>query len=244
MTNTEALPPQDKLVDHLSTLDSLNIMLNNQYESFTALQSNIFKISNVVEKIFEVLNKNPKGRLIYAGAGTSARIGVQDGVELFPTFGWPKERVDFVIAGGMSALTSSVENSEDDEFSAENMIKKLKINKGDVIIGVAASGETPFTIASIKKAKQYGALTIGITNNINTQIEKYCEFSIILNTGYEIIAGSTRLKAGTTQKICLNLISTMLMVKFGKVKNGMMINMQPNNKKLLKRQEFIKENIT
>lgn len=244
MTNTEALPPKDKLIDHLSTKDSLNIMLINQYESFGVLQSNILKIANVVERIFKVLKKTDNGRLLYAGAGTSARIGVQDGVELFPTFGWPKERVGFVIAGGIDALTNSIENSEDDKLSAVNKIKKLNVGKHDVLIGIAASGNTPFTVSAIKKARESGALTVGIANNVNSKIEKNSEISIILNTGYEILAGSTRLKAGTTQKVCLNLISTMLMVKFGKVKNGMMVNMQPNNKKLMKRQKFIRENIT
>ncbi len=241
MTNTETLPPKNQFIDKLSVKDALKFMLDNQSEVFEILKNKIDVIEFVVKKIALRLDQEPEGRLIYAGAGTSARIGVQDGVELYPTFGWPKHRLDFVIAGGMQSLTKSVENAEDNEEDAANRIRELEISFSDVLIGLAASGNTPFTVMAIKKAREFGALTIGITNNLNSNIEKASEISILINTGFEAIAGSTRMKAGTAQKICLNLISTMLMVHFGKVKNGMMVAMKPNNKKLFTRQKTYKK---
>ena len=218
MTNTEALPPPNKLIDHLPTRDSLKFMLYSQFEAFKVIKKNFCQIENVINEMYLALNKKTDGRIIYAGAGTSARIAVQDGVELFPTFSWPKKRLAFVIAGGIKALTNSIENSEDNIENAKKQIQLLNVKTGDVLIGLAASGETPFTLEAISRARKNGALTIGITNNTNTKIEKLSEIAIVLNTGNEALAGSTRLKAGTAQKICLNLISTMLMVKFGKVK--------------------------
>jgi len=244
MTNTETLPPENQFIDKLSTKDALKFMLKNQSEVFTVLKKKINDIEFSVNEIALRLLQKPDSRLLYAGAGTSARIGVQDGVELYPTFGWPKKRLDFVIAGGMKSLTKSIENAEDDENDAIKRVEDLNVSHGDVLIGLAASGNTPFTVMAIKKARELGALTVGVTNNVNSKIEKVSEISILINTGFEALAGSTRMKAGTSQKICLNLISTMLMVKLGKVKNGMMVDMKPNNKKLIKRQNFIKNMLT
>jgi len=243
MTNTEALPAKDKLIDHLPTNVSLNFMLENQFQAFKVIKKQLNQIEHAISEMYSVLNKKDDGRIIYAGAGTSARIAVQDGVELFPTFSWPQKKLAFVIAGGIKALTNSIENSEDNVENAKKQIKLLNVKKGDVLIGLAASGETPFTLEAVSRARKNGALTIGISNNVDTNLEILSEIPIVLNTGNEALAGSTRLKAGTAQKICLNLISTMLMVKFGKVKNGMMVDMQASNKKLLKRQLFIKNNM-
>lgn len=240
MTNTETLPPKDKFIDKLSTKEALNFMLANQSEVFKILEQKIDEIEYIIHRITLNLNQKIDSRLLYAGAGTSARIGVQDGAELYPTFSWPKHRLDFVIAGGMKSLTKSIENAEDNEDEAVKRIEELNVSHGDVLIGLAASGNTPFTVMAIKKARELGALTVGITNNTNTKIEEVSEISILIDTGFEALAGSTRLKAGTAQKICLNLISTMLMVQFGRVENGMMIQMKPNNKKLIQRQNFIK----
>jgi N-acetylmuramic acid 6-phosphate etherase len=157
---------------------------------------------------------------------------VQDGVELFPTFNWPKERLDFIIAGGPNALLNAVENAEDDTHSAEKIVEDKFISHEDVVIGVAASGNTPFTCRVLERAKNQNALTISISNNSRGKILKYGNHKIILDTKAEVIAGSTRLKAGTAQKICLNIISSMVMVKMGRVKNGMMNEMVPTNEKL------------
>jgi len=196
-------------------------------------------IEFAINKIYERLTLNPCGRLIYVGAGTSGRIGVQDGVELFPTFNWPKKRLDFIIAGGNQALLSAVENAEDNTTSAEYIVMQKGISKEDVIIGLAASGNTPFTCQVLEKAKSCQALTLAISNNPKGKILNCCDLKIILNTKEEVIAGSTRLKAGTAQKICLNIISSMVMVKMGRVKNGVMNEMVPTNEKLRLRKQSI-----
>ena len=130
------------------------------------------------------------------------RIGVQDGAELYPTFGWPKSRFDFIIAGGKEALTESIEDAEDNQIAAEELCKKKNISKNDIIIGISASGNTPYFKKVILEASKVGALTIGISNNPLGEMLKYSNFNIILDTKYEIVAGSTRLKAGTSQKVC------------------------------------------
>jgi N-acetylmuramic acid 6-phosphate etherase len=179
------------------------------------------------------------GRMIYTGAGTSARIGVQDGAELFPTFNWPRERVGFLIAGGHEALLRAVENAEDDSIAATKEVEKSAICKDDVVIGLAASGITPFTCHVLQQARKAGALTIGIANNANTPLLDEAEYAILLATGGEAIAGSTRLKAGTAQKICLNMISNLIMVQMGFVKDGLMAKMVPTNAKLRARKKLI-----
>ncbi|MDC1194778.1 N-acetylmuramic acid 6-phosphate etherase, partial [Pseudomonadota bacterium] len=186
-------------------------------------------------KIYEHLMLSSKGRLIYVGAGTSGRIGVQDGVELFPTFNWPKNRLDYILAGGNRAVKNAVENAEDNVIEAEKAVIKKLINSQDVVIALAASGNTPFTCKVLEEANKKGALTIAISNNPKGKLLKFGKCKIILDTKEELISGSTRLKAGTAQKICLNVISSMVMVKMGRVKNGIMCHMVPTNKKLRER---------
>ena len=229
---TELLYQKSKPIDHLSLFDGLSLMIKEQKDAALEVKRSINLIEHAIEAIYKHLTLNSKGRLIYVGAGTSARIGVQDGAELFPTFNWPKERLDFIIAGGINALINAVENAEDDTNSAEKIVEDKLISHKDVVIGVAASGNTPFTCRVLEKAKNQNALTIAISNNPNGKILKYGDHKIILNTKAEVIAGSTRLKAGTSQKICLNVISSMVMVKMGRVKNGIMNEMVPTNEKL------------
>ena len=236
---TELLYQKSKPIDHLSLFDGVSLMIKEQKDAALEVKKSINSIENAIEAIFKHLTFNSKGRLIYVGAGTSARIGVQDGVELFPTFNWPKERLDFIIAGGPNALLNAVENAEDDTRSAEKIVEDKLISHEDVVIGIAASGNTPFTCRVLEKAKNQDALTIAISNNHNGQILKYGDHKIVLDTKAEVIAGSTRLKAGTAQKICLNVISSMVMVKMGRVKNGMMNEMVPTNEKLrLRKKNF------
>ena len=175
------------------------------------------------------------GRLIYAGAGTSARIAVQDGAELLPTFGWPADRVAFVVAGGEAALLRPIENAEDGAEAAAAKIGELRVGANDVVVAVAASGGTPFTIAALKAAKGAGALAIGVASNPGTTLLAEADHAILLATGAEPVAGSTRMKAGTAQKVALNLFSTMLMVRMGRVYRGQMVDMIATNDKLRKR---------
>ena len=236
---TELLYQKSKSIDHLSLSHGLSLMIKEQKDAALEVKRSIKSIEHAIEAIYKHLTLNSKGRLIYVGAGTSARIGVQDGVELFPTFNWPKERLDFIIAGGINALLNSIENAEDDTRSAEKIVEDKLISHEDVVIGIAASGNTPFTCRVLEKAKNQDALTIAISNNHNGEILKYGDHKIVLDTKAEVIAGSTRLKAGTAQKICLNVISSMVMVKMGRVKNGMMNEMVPTNEKLrLRKKNF------
>ncbi len=172
------------------------------------------------------------GRLIYAGAGTSGRIGVQDGAELPPTFDWPPERLVLLMAGGDQAFTRSIENAEDDRAAAAAAIVDHAVGPADVLLAIAASGNTPFTVAAARAAGARGALTIGIANSPGGRLLEACDHPILIETGAEVVAGSTRLQAGTAQKIVLNLISTLTMVRLGRVHQGLMVDMQARNAKL------------
>jgi N-acetylmuramic acid 6-phosphate etherase len=180
-----------------------------------------------------------RGRLIYVGAGTSGRVAVQDGAELPPTFAWPPERLRFIIAGGESALITSVEGAEDDVADAVKQIDDARLTPHDVVIAVAASGTTPFTVAALQQAGTYGIVTIGVANNPGTELLTSAKYPVLVETGRELIAGSTRMKAGTAQKVVLNLISTGIMLRLGRVFRGMMVNMQTTNTKLKRRAELM-----
>ncbi|MDB4238756.1 N-acetylmuramic acid 6-phosphate etherase [Alphaproteobacteria bacterium] len=232
-----------KPIDHLNTIDAINVMVNEHKKAALEIKKNAVSIEIAVNLIYDHLILNKKGRLIYVGAGTSGRIGVQDGVELFPTFNWPKERLDLIIAGGNQAILNAVENAEDDIISASETVKKRKINSHDVVIGLAASGDTPFTCKVLEESKNKNALTIAISNNPKGKLLKFGKVQIVLDTKEEVIAGSTRLKAGTAQKICLNIISSMIMIKMGRVKNGFMNYMFPTNEKLRKRKVMIQSKL-
>jgi N-acetylmuramic acid 6-phosphate etherase len=185
-----------------------------------------------------------RGRLVYAGAGTSGRLAVQDGAELMPTFSWPEDRLLLLMAGGKDALLQSVEGAEDEVEHAVRLVRQHGINAKDVLIAVAASGTTPFTLACQREAKQRGALTIGIANNRDTPILAEADHPIWLDTGPEPIAGSTRMKAGTAQRIALNLLSSVLMILLGRVYDGLMVDVQAVNQKLVRRSEDMLVRIT
>ena len=236
---TEKQPSKEQWIDQLNTFQALSVSLQNQAEAISAIHLILKDIEKAIDKIFINLKKSKSSRLIYVGAGTSARIGVQDGVELFPKFGWPKSRVSFLVAGGLGALTQAVEGAEDDVQYAKEIIKSIELKSDDIILGISASGNTPFTLKIMKEANNLNILTIGITNNKSQKIKDVCDIELVLDTGSEIVAGSTRLKAGTAQKICLNLISTICMSKLGFVKKGLMNNLVANNKKLIIRKEEI-----
>jgi N-acetylmuramic acid 6-phosphate etherase len=212
---------------------ALEALLEGQAAAIATLKPILPAIGAAVDAAAPRLKRG--GRLIYAGAGTSARIGVQDGAELFPTFNWPHEQVAFAIAGGEGALLRAVENAEDSTEDGARRIEELAVAPDDVLIGLAASGNTPYTVAAVKAAKARGALTVGIANNPGAQLLAGSDHPILLDTGPEIIAGSTRMKAGTSQKAALNLFSTLLMVRLGRVYGGLMVHMRPTNAKLRRR---------
>ena len=229
---TEQTYKKSKPIDHLSSADAISLMIKEHRRASLDVFKAAKSIEIATDKIYQHLNLNPKGRLIYVGAGTSGRIGVQDGVELLPTFSWPKSRLDYIIAGGKAALLNSIENAEDDILEATKIVLTKSINSDDVIIGLAASGNTPFTCKVLEEANKKNALTIAISNNPSGKLLEFGKCQIILDTKEELIAGSTRLKAGTAQKICLNIISSLVMIKMGRVKNGKMSHMLPTNQKL------------
>ena len=229
---TEQTFKKSKPIDHLSSANAISLMIKEHRRASLDVFKAAKSIEIATDKIYQHLNLNPKGRLIYVGAGTSGRIGVQDGVELLPTFSWPKSRLDYFIAGGNAALLNSIENAEDDILEATKIVLTKSINSDDVIIGLAASGNTPFTCKVLEEANKKNALTVAISNNPSGKLLEFGKCQIILDTKEELIAGSTRLKAGTAQKICLNIISSLVMVKMGRVKNGKMSYMLPTNQKL------------
>ncbi len=235
---TETRVPPEQWIDRLSPSDALAVMLDNQAGAIDAIRAALPQIEHAVDGLYQRLG-HKTGRLLYCGAGTSARIAVQDGAELLPTFNWPQSRIGYLIAGGMGALTMPVEGAEDSETDAHAQCRAMAIDRDDCIIGLAASGGTRFTCSVLEAANQAGALTIGISNNPDTDLLNIAEYPILLHTGAEALAGSTRLKAGTAQKICLNLISTQLMVRLGYVTDGLMSEMVPANEKLRRRKAEI-----
>lgn len=235
--STEDISPRYRDLDMWPAHEQVRALHESQLEAVAALGPALSAISAAVEAAATRLRHH--GRIIYAGAGTSARIGVQDGAELLPTFNWPAERVAFVIAGGEAALLRAVENAEDSSDDGARGIADLGVAGNDVVLGIAASGNTPFTVAAVKAARERGALTIGIANNPGSKLLAASEHPVPIETGPEPIAGSTRLKAGTAQKVALNMFSTALMAQLGRVYRGMMVDMHPTNAKLRHRSEMM-----
>ena len=234
-STTEGRLSASQWLDRLDNIAALDVMLNGHGAAAAAVRQSLAQIDSAVTAITQRLKASQHGRLIYAGAGSSVRIGVQDGVELPPTFDWPRRRIDYWIAGGPVALTYAVENAEDDENAASQAAFAANLSSHDVVIGISASGRTPFTCAAAKAAADGGALTVGIANNEAAPLFGYVDIAIPLVTGAEAVAGSTRLKAATAQKICLNMISTLVMTRLGFVRDGQMIAMKPGNAKLRER---------
>jgi N-acetylmuramic acid 6-phosphate etherase len=235
MASTESRSQRYLDIENWDTEEAIEAMLEGQLAAVSSLVNQTTIIANASVAAAERLKVSPTSRLIYAGAGTSGRIAVQDGVELHPTYAWPTDRLGFVIAGGLEALVESQEGAEDNKEAGDAAIEALQMSSHDVLIGVAASGRTAFTIAAIEAAKRAGALTIGIANNPDTPLANKADFGIVAATGTELVAGSTRMKAGTAQKVVLNLLSTTIMLKLGRVYQGMMVDMIVSNEKLLER---------
>ena len=223
-------------INHLhkmSILEIVQIMNEEDRTVARTVKKSLTEISDAIELITDKLKNN--GRLFYVGAGTSGRIGVMDACECVPTFGTPPELVQSIIAGGQIATNKSQENLEDRTEEGRLALKQVAINKNDVVVGISASGTTPFVLAAIDYAREKDSATIGFSCSVPSPLLENVNVAIGVKVGPEILSGSTRLKAGTAQKMILNMISTTVMVKLGKVYQNMMVDVQTNNNKLLQR---------
>jgi N-acetylmuramic acid 6-phosphate etherase len=229
--STEGTARRYSELDLWPASDLVTAMFEGQLAAAAAVASQVEPIARAAAEAAERL-EHPDGRLVYAGAGTSGRLAVLDGTELDPTFGWSRDRLVYWIAGGMDALIRSVENAEDDDDSARELARSAGLNEHDVVIGVSASGTTPFTVAAVREASATGALTVALASNGESPLLLAAGHPIWLDTGAELVSGSTRMKAGTAQKIALNLLSTAIMVRLGRVHAGLMVDMRVSNRKL------------
>ena len=219
----------------MSALDIVQTMNSEDERVAESVKQSLPEIAEAVELIAERLLHG--GRLFYVGAGTSGRLGVMDASECPPTFGVSPEMVQGIIAGGVTALTDEVEGAEDDVSAGETSMKNVKINNQDVVLGISASGTTPFVLAAIAYAGQQGAVKIGLACIPKSPLLENVAVAICVQVGQEVVAESTRLKAGTAQKMVLNMLSTATMVKLGKVYQNRMVNLQASNIKLVRRAE-------
>src|SRR5215469_12345033 len=234
---TEKISPRYAELDSWSSDEMLAAMYEGQLAAAAAVRGALPAIAAAVDDAVASLRRG--GRIVYVGAGTSGRIGVQDGTELPPTYNWPSDRLVFAMAGGLEALVQSAEEAEDDETTGARAMADTSIGGNDVVIGIAASGTTPYTIGALRAATAAGAVTIAVANNPGAPLFDVAGHRILVETGAEVIAGSTRMKAGTAHKIVLNLFSTAVMVKLGRVYRGLMVDMRARNAKLRRRAETI-----
>jgi N-acetylmuramic acid 6-phosphate etherase len=230
---TEGFDPRMESLDSWAAPAILDALWEGQMSAVAALRPALPALAAAAEAAVPRLAAG--GRLAYAGAGTSGRLGVQDGAELMPTFDWPAERLVLLLAGGSEALLGAVENAEDDREAGRAAIAAHCLGPDDVLLALAASGATPYTVACAEAARAHGALTIGIANAPGAPLLLASEHAILIETGPEAIAGSTRMKAGTAQKAALTVFSTLLMVRLGRVWRGRMVDMQARNDKLRRR---------
>lgn len=224
-------------IDRIDTIDILKKMNDEDKTVAYAVEKSLPQIAPLVDKIVECFKKD--GRLIYVGAGTSGRIGMIDAAECHPTFSCPYEMVQCLMAGGNEAIIRAVEGAEDNREMAINQLKEINLNTNDCVIGIAASGRTPYTVAAIEYANSLGCITGCITTSINSILAKTAKYPIEAITGPEVLMGSTRLKSGTAQKLICNMISTASMIKMGRVYSNLLTDMMPTNGKLIERSKNI-----
>ena len=235
--STEKRNSKTTHLDEMTTREILEVM---NREDSTVPDSIAKELDNIEQTVKAVIHSfQSGGRLLYVGAGTSGRLGVLDAVECVPTFGVPAEMVQGFIAGGMKAFTVAVEGAEDDADLGAKDLEDAEVSEKDTVIGIAASGRTPYVIGALKKAKEVGAATAAISCNKQAEISQYADVAIEVETGPEVLTGSTRLKAGTAQKLVLNMISTASMIGIGKVYGNLMVDVQPTNLKLTERSKRI-----
>ncbi|MBQ3001691.1 MAG: N-acetylmuramic acid 6-phosphate etherase [Bacilli bacterium] len=231
--STEARLKESEHIDTLNTIEILNIINNQDALVHLAVKKALPQIEKVVDAAVESIKQG--GRIIYIGAGTSGRMGLMDAVECPPTFSVSSDLVVGLLAGGMGAFSKAVEGAEDNSQLGEDDVKALNINESDILIGIAASGRTPYVIGAIKYAKTVGAKTSCIVTSSNSTLASIVDYPIEAVTGSEVITGSTRMKSGTAQKMICNMISSATMIRLGKVYQNYMIDVCPTNEKLVER---------
>ncbi len=239
---TTRIMNNSRITEQASSHD--NLESKSSTELLESINSEDSKISEAVKETIPIIsqfmdafeeNFSAGARLFYIGAGTSGRLGILDASEIPPTYGLDYDRVIGIIAGGDIAIRKAVEFAEDDTEQGWKDLQKFNINKNDAIVGITASGTTPYVLGAIKTAKEHGVMTVGISNNPNSALSQLVDYPLEAVVGPEFVTGSTRMKAGTAQKLILNMISTTLMIRIGKVEGNKMVNMQLSNNKLVDR---------
>lgn len=234
---TEGVNENTNNIDKVSTLEMLTMINEEDKKVAFEVQKELPNIAKAVDEIARAFEKG--GRLIYIGAGTSGRLGILDASECPPTYGVPENMVHAIIAGGHEAIFRAKEGAEDSLELCEEDLKNINFSADDVLVGLAASGRTPYVIGGLKYAKELGAVTVGVTCNPNSEISKLADISIAPVVGPEVITGSTRMKSGTAQKMVLNMLTTGSMIKIGKVFNNLMVDVKASNEKLVERAKRI-----
>jgi N-acetylmuramic acid 6-phosphate etherase len=240
--STESRNPRSYSLSKMSALEIVRLMNEEEYVVLRALQAAEESLAEACQKAGDAFLNG--GRVIYVGSGTSGRVAAMDAAEMPPTFGIEPDRFIALVSGGSAAADKAVEDAEDDEHAPVVELNELGLNRKDIVIGIAASGRTPYVLAAIRHARQKGVWTCGITNNNNTPLAEAADLGIILDTGPEVLTGSTRLKAGTAQKLALNRISTAAMVLAGKVIENLMVDVKAKNQKLKERCARIVRDLT
>ena len=233
MLNTEMRNSRTYNIDKMSTADMLKIINDENNNVISAVDKALPEIEKTCDFVAETIMNG--GRVFYMGSGTSGRLAVCDAAECPPTFGVPYDLFNGIIAGGEKCMFKAAENAEDDPDMSVDELKKRDFSKNDILIGISASGSAAYVIAAVNYAKSLGAVAVSVTNNPDTALGNAADIDICADTGAEVITGSTRMKAGTAQKIILNMISTVAMVKCGHVYENLMINLRPTNRKLRRR---------
>jgi N-acetylmuramic acid 6-phosphate etherase len=239
---TEQRNLRTKNIDQISTAEILKIINDEDQTVAGAIQKVLPHIEGAVETIYRCLKNG--GRLFYIGAGTSGRLGVIDAAECPPTFSTPPELVEAIIAGGEQAIQVAVEGAEDDPEQGANDLKQRDLSSLDVVVGIAASGRTPYVIGALSYANKLGAATVALSCNSNAVISRYADHRIEVIVGPEILTGSTRMKAATAHKMVLNMITTTTMIKLGKIYENLMVDVHASNQKLIERSRHIVMTIT
>ncbi len=233
MLKTETPAQDHALLDEYPTAELVKVLVDDQMNAVDAVRAAAPRIAAAVAAA--VPRVEAGGRLIYVGAGTSGRLGLLDSVELYPTFSWPHGRAVALLAGGNDAMFVAVEGAEDNVEQGAADLHSVNVTGDDVVLLIAASGATPYVLGALRAARAAGALTIGFANNVDAPVATEAEIGVTLDTGSEVVSGSTRLKAGTSQKIALNTFSTALMVRLNKVYGNLMVDLKATNAKLVRR---------
>ncbi len=234
---TESRNPASEHIDQVSTLEMLKIINNEDKKVPLSIEKILPNIAQLVDKVAEAFQQG--GRLIYCGAGTSGRLGILDASECPPTFGTPHEQVIGLIAGGHQAILRAVENAEDNRQLGQKDLEDIQFNAKDVLVGIAASGRTPYVLGAMDYAQSLGATVAAISCNPDSAMAKQADIPLTAVVGPEVVTGSSRMKAGTAQKLILNMITTGAMIRIGKIFGNLMVDVEATNAKLIERQTRI-----